>query len=207
MIKDDFYIIGLTGGIGSGKSTIARHVKDNYAAQVIFTDDIARDQMQYGGVSYGLVVGLLGEKILNNFGEIDRTILAELMFSDDELRHEINRLTHPPVHKIVMKLIDDYRNDEMTKYVLIETALLIEAGYQSFCDAVWYVYAPENERMERLCSSRAYSEKKAKEIFMAQKSDEEYRLAADYIINNSNNVNDSEIVKQISIGIRQLKEH
>ncbi len=205
MDKKDFYIIGLTGGVGCGKTRVAGIVAERFPAEVIFTDDVAREQMRAGGISYKRVVELLGDKILAPSGEIDRGILAELMFADTSLRNRINELTHPPVHEYVMDRINTFREDDRTSYVIIETALLIEAGYTTFCDAVWYVYAPEADRRRRLCETRGYSDLKTENIINAQKAETEFRKIATYVIDNGDGVSEDEIYKQICSGIMQLK--
>lgn len=190
-------IIGLTGGVGSGKSTVADIIVKHFPASAIFTDDIARKQMEPGGISYSLVLQEFGAGILDEQKAIDRKKLASIVFQDEKLLKRLNELTHPQVLKVVMQMIETLEASKKYEFVLVETALLKEAGYDTFCDEIWYVYAEETERRTRLKASRGYSEEKIDDVFLRQKSDSEFRSYCTRVIYNGADTTEEDIIRQI----------
>jgi len=176
-------IIGITGGVGSGKSTITDILKEHYHAFLINTDQVAHVLMQKDMISYKLIVDDFSESILNQNGEIDRTLLGKIVYQDSDKLTRLNSYTHPYVMDYVYNLIQCKREQKL-ELVCIETALPIEAGLKDICDEIWYVCAPEAVRRERLKKDRNYSEQKINNIFMNQLSDEEYRRASTHILKN-----------------------
>lgn len=177
-------VIGLTGGIGSGKSLVAGIMKEQYGASIIDTDQIAREQMEPGGASYQEVVDCFGSDILSTDGTIDRSRLAALVFEDKEMRLRINEITHPKVLATVRRQIDQHRLLQDTSYLLIETALMIESGYDFVCDEVWFVFASEEQRRSWLKSERGYSDEKIDAIFQNQCKAQEFRNRFPKVIEN-----------------------
>lgn len=178
-------VIGLTGGIGSGKSLVADILRDKYRALILDTDSIAKRQMEPGGESYRLVLEHFGEEILAPDGTINRQKLADIIFRDKDKRLLINQLTHPVVLEAVKKEIEEARNSGKTDYLVVETALMIESGYDFICDEVWYVYAPEETRRNRLKQTRGYSDEKSDSIMANQCRDEDFRARFDKVIENT----------------------
>jgi len=195
-------VIGLTGGIGSGKSTVADILREKYNACILDTDSIAKRQMEPGGESYRLVVEHFGEEILSPDGRIDRQKLADIIFRDAGKRLKINQLTHPIVLEEVKKEIESRRKSGITRYLVVETALMIESGYDYICDEVWYVYAPEEQRRRRLKESRGYSDEKIDSIMANQKKDEEFRAKYNKVIENTSDRQHLE--KQVDDLIRNM---
>ena len=195
-------VIGLTGGIGSGKSLVADILRDKYKALILDTDSIAKRQMEPGGESYRLVVEHFGEEILSPDGRIDRQKLADIIFRDAGKRLKINQLTHPIVLEEVKKEIESRRKSGITRYLVVETALMIESGYDYICDEVWYVYAPEEQRRRRLKESRGYSDEKIDSIMANQKKDEEFRAKYNKVIENTSDRQHLE--KQVDDLIRNM---
>lgn len=177
-------VIGLTGGIGSGKSLVAKILKDKYGAYLLETDRIAKEQMEPGGVSYQEVVAYIGPEILAPDGTIDRAKLAGIIFEDKEKRLKINQITHPKVLAEVQREIEEKRILGTIPYLIIETALMIEARYEFTCDEIWYVYTPEDERRNRLKKERGYSDEKIDSILANQNKDEAFRQAFSKVIEN-----------------------
>ncbi len=182
-------VIGLTGGIGSGKSRVADLLRKEFFAYVIYTDEIAREQMRKGGCSYQGVVRQFGTDILEESGEIDRAKLARLIFEQEELVKLLNSLTHPNVHQEVQHQIEAVKGKgEQYSSIIVETALLFEAGYQDFCDEIWYVHAPLADRIKRLTETRGYSEEKIDSIIRKQKPEEFFLKNSTVVIENGNEV-------------------
>jgi dephospho-CoA kinase len=177
-------VIGITGGIGSGKSLVAKILVEKYGAYFLNTDRIAKEQMEVGGVSYHGVVEYFGKEILEQDGSINRKKLAEIVFHDKDKLKQLNALTHPQVLKEVLEELSSLRKEGKVPYVIIETALMIEAGFDYICDEVWYVYTPEEIRRERLKKERNYSDQKIDRIFEFQSKPEEFRKRFPKVIEN-----------------------
>jgi dephospho-CoA kinase len=181
-------VIGITGGIGSGKSLVTKIMEEKYGALVLNTDGIAREQMDPGGVSYREVVAFFGQGILAEDGTIDRHKLSLIVFEDREKLNKLNAITHPKVLVEVRKEIDRHRKLADIPYLIIETALMIESGYDFVCDEVWYVYAPEERRREWLKISRSYTDEKIDSIFGNQSKEEAFRQKFPKAIENIGNI-------------------
>lgn len=192
-------IIGLMGGVGSGKSTVADILEKKYGAHLIITDEIAKRLYEKGEESYQKIVSYFGTGILNNDGEINRKKLSEIVFADKDKLEKLNSFVHPLVMKCVIKEIDDIKatnehkqKEKQVKYIVIETALLIEAGYRDLCDIVWYVAVEEEVRKQRLMNIRGYSEEKINAILKNQMSDKDYSDNCDRILYNNGELYDLE---------------
>ncbi len=197
-------VIGLTGGIGSGKSLVAKILKEKYGAYILETDRIAKEQMEPGGVSYQEVIDYIGREIVVEDGSIDRGKLAKIIFEDKEKRLKINEITHPKVLTEVQNEIESMRKKGNVPYLLIETALMIEARYEFTCDEIWYVYAPEEERRNRLKKERYYSDEKIDSIFENQNKEEAFRKAFSKVIEN---VGDKKLIEeQVDKMISELRD-
>ncbi len=191
---EELKVIGITGGVGSGKSTISKLLEVNFGAYIIDTDMIAHRLMEKDGVSYKLVVKNFGESVLDENGNINRKALGLIVYKDKDELLKLNSLTHPYVTSEVERIIKE-KASENYKYVCIETALPIEANLNDVCDMIWYIYTPEDVRISRLKSSRNYTDEKIKAIMDKQLSDKEYK---EYSTNVIINVNDKEqIIDQI----------
>ncbi|MDF2511691.1 MAG: hypothetical protein K0S04_1557 [Herbinix sp.] len=195
-------VIGLTGGIGSGKSLVANILRDKYKAYILDTDSIAKAQMEPGGASYEEVVDYIGDSILDPDGRINRSKLAAIIFDDKDKRLQINEITHPKVLEQVKAEIQAMRNRGTVPYLLVETALMMEAGYDYICDEVWYVYAPEEERRERLKRDRSYTDEKIDSIFQNQSKEEAFRRTYSKVIENVGDI--SLIEEQVDALIQSL---
>jgi dephospho-CoA kinase len=196
-------VIGLTGGIGSGKSLVATIMKEQYGASIIDTDGIAREQMEPGGASYQEVVDCFGAGILTSDGRIDRAKLAAIIFEDQEKRLQINGITHPKVLLEVQKQIVLHHQCDDVPYLLIETALMIESGYDFVCDEVWYVFAPEELRRRWLREERGYSDEKIDAIYANQCKAEAFREKFPRVIENIGDIN--RLQEQVAALIEELQ--
>jgi dephospho-CoA kinase len=177
-------VIGITGGIGSGKSLVANLLRDKYGAHILDTDRIAKEQMEPEGASYQEVVNYFGKDILSVSGFIDRSKLAAIVFSDKNKLLKLNELTHPKVLLAVRDEIQVIRDKKSVPYLVVETALMIESGYDFICDEVWYVHTPEEERRNRLIRERNYADEKIDSIFESQSKAEAFRKRFLKVIEN-----------------------
>ncbi len=204
LIRGRCNIIGITGGVGAGKSTILNYIKDNYSSVIIYSDDVANDIKKKGYPAYKPIVELLGTGILDEDGEIDKKKMAARIFSEKALLEKVNNILHPAVNAFIINIIDNERRTNDHDFVFVEAALLIENGYKEIADELWYVYADEDTRRKRLSSSRGYSDEKITSIFEKQLSDDEFRKACDFVIDNSRSEEDS--FKQIDKKLGEWKE-
>ncbi len=184
-------IIGITGGVGAGKSRILDFIKDNYNSYIILADDLAKDLCLKGQRCYEPLINLLGSSVISENGEIDRRVMADMIFEKPELRELVNSIIHPAVLNFILEKIDQLKALETVDYFFIEAALLIECGYKKIVDELWYIYASEDVRRNRLRESRGYSDEKIDNIFKSQLSESEFRENADFVIDNSGSVDDS----------------
>ena len=197
-------IIGITGGVGAGKSTILDYIKENYNARVIYSDQVANDIKKRGYPAYDELVELLGREVLDSDLEIDKAKMAEAIFRDKTLLDKVNNVLHPAVKTFIISIIDKERTAREHDFVIVEAALLIENGYKDIVDELWYVYADEDTRRKRLKASRGYSDDKISNIFKGQLSEAEFKKHCDFIIDNSSS--ESDAFKQIDNKLGEWKK-
>ncbi|MDF2608857.1 MAG: hypothetical protein K0R92_331 [Lachnospiraceae bacterium] len=174
-------VIGITGGVGGGKSTVTDILREQYKAYLINTDQIAHTLMQKGEISYQLIINHFGTGVLDEHGNISRSLLGALVYQAPDKLRRLNSFTHPYVMEQVKEIINQKR-EENVPIVCVETALPKEAGLKEICDEIWYIYAPEELRRERLIKSRNYSDDKISGIFMNQIKHEEYKQISTHMI-------------------------
>ncbi len=189
--KNRTNIIGITGGVGAGKSTVLQYIKDNYNCLVIFSDDVANDIKKKGYPAYDALIELLGDSVLSEDGEIDKAKMASLIFNDKKILEKVNNILHPAVNTYIINIIESERNAGRYDFVFVEAALLIENGYDRIADELWYVYADEKVRRERLKASRGYSDEKVTDIFGKQLDDATFRKYCQFVIDNSGRQEDA----------------
>ena len=185
-------VIGITGGIGSGKSVVTSLLRDKFDAAVIDTDTIGHEVMEIGKSAYKKVVEIFGNKVIAEDGSIDRKKLGSLVFDNQKLLCKLNNIIHPAVEAEVDKRIAEFTKKKY-KYIALETALLIKVGYNRKCDKVWFVYADKDIRLKRLYDNRGIGKEKAGKIFESQNTEEEFRQIADDVIDNSGSEAETEI--------------
>ena len=189
-------VIGVTGGVGTGKSTILQFLEERFHAAVIMADDVAKELMCPGEVSYNAIVGYFGDEILmkdaanGTAPEIDRARLSQIVFHDPDKLKALNAMTHPLVKVKIMSLIEEFKRLGY-ELIVLESAILIQAGYRDLMDELWVVHTDRNTRYERLIESRGYSVEKIEAIMSNQLPDEEMEAAADFVIDNSGKPEDA----------------
>ena len=193
-------VIGVTGGVGAGKSTVLNYIENSCKCRIIFSDQVANDIKLKGQSCYEPIVRLLSEDILGDDGEIDKKKMAAKIFSDDKLLLKVNEIIHPAVNNYIFGEIEKEKEKNELDYLFIEAALLIENGYGKIVDELWYIYADEEVRRQRLKDSRGYSDEKINDIFKGQLRDEEFRRHADFVIDNSGDENDTKRQIDLKLG-------
>ena len=178
-------ILGITGGVGSGKSKILYELSNLYGAYIVESDKLAHALMAPGQTVYQAVVEAFGTEILQAEEPyaIDRAKVAQIVLADKEKLAQLNALTHPAVKAWIRKDIEEKRKQDVKIYV-IEAALLIQDGYKEICDEIWYIYVNEETRIKRLMKQRGYTEERCRAMFHSQEPESYYRKYADFTINN-----------------------
>ena len=177
--------IGITGGIGAGKSEILNYIRRHYKCEIYLADQVAHLVKKKGTPCFVQLVELLGQDVVGPDGEIDKGKMAEKIFSDEEVLEQVNAIVHPAVRVFLMERLERARAVGEVELFFVEAALLIEAGYGEVVDELWYVYADAAVRRERLKKSRGYSDEKIESIMAQQLSDEIFRRNCDFVIDNS----------------------
>ena len=178
------HVIGITGGVGAGKTKILTYLSEHYSCRIILADEVANQLKEPGQKCYEEIVTLLGTQILKPDGTIDRLKMAERIFFDWELLQRVNEIIHPAVKEYILQAIEEERRRNKIDFLFLEAALLIEEGYESIVDELWYIYADEAVRAERLKANRQYSDEKIQKILRSQLSDAEYRAHCSTVIDN-----------------------
>ena len=178
-------VIGITGGVGAGKSAILNYLKEKHGAMVVEADKVGHLLMEPGGACYYSVVEKFGSSILNGDQTINRGKLGKIVFADPQLLDALNKIIHPKVKSYIVSEIAKERAYHRTNLFVVEAALLIEDHYDVICDELWYIHTDEQVRAERLKESRGYDDEKIESIMANQKSPEEFKKACHVVIDNS----------------------
>ena len=184
-------LIGITGGVGAGKSEILQYIRKHYKCEIYLADQVAHEVQSPGQPCYQKMVELMGNGILQEDGTIDRAKMASRIFLEKELLLKVNALVHPAVQTYLLDRVKEARQNPEVELFFIEAALLIETGYKEIADEMWYIYADEKVRRNRLEASRGYTPQKISQIMDKQLSEEAFREACDFMIDNSGTLEDS----------------
>jgi dephospho-CoA kinase len=178
------FILGVTGGIASGKSTVARMLEQLGAPLVDF-DVLAREVVAPGQPALAEIVDHFGDGVLLPGGELDRAALSEIVYRDPERRRVLEGITHPRIAERYARRVEEYIDQNPGGIIQAVVPLLFEAGMQQMFDRVLVVYIPESEQIRRLVARDRIDEEKARSILAAQLSIEDKRQRADEVIDNS----------------------
>ena len=177
--------IGITGGVGAGKSAVLEYLADTYNFDIIMTDDVAKGLYTKGSKTYEMMIALIGEDIVDETGEIDKKKLADIIFSNANKRMAVNSIVHPAVKQEVITRITNNKIAGRLDYTFVESALLLTEHYDVFCDEVWYIDTSEDIRRRRLKESRGYSDEKIDNILKSQQALENIKDKCSYCIDNN----------------------
>ena len=177
-------MIGVTGGMGAGKSRVLAYLEERWGAHTLRLDDVSRQMLDVGGLCYDETICIFGERIVKPDGTLDRPLIAALIFEDPTLRERLNALIHPAVKTYTRRFAEEMRR-QGADLIVIEAALLIEDGYDEICDELWYIFADEETRRKRLKESRGYGDARISGTFANQLSDAEFRAHVDFVVDNS----------------------
>lgn len=179
-------IIGLTGGIATGKSTVSAMFKD-MGIPVIDTDAIAHDALSPNAETYRILIDTLGEAILAPDKTINRNTLGKMLFNDPVVRKQVNEIIHPYVRQVV--------DTELTRlkalnhpFIVVDVPLLFETNFHTLCDVTVFVYAKQYQQIERMMARDHIDEAYAKQKLKAQLPLSKKRTLADFVIDNSQSI-------------------
>lgn len=178
-------VIGVTGGVGAGKSSLLNLIGKREDCEILMADEVAHYLEEPGQECYEKLLALLGKEIITQDKKIDRKKMAVQIFSNKELLEEVNKVIHPAVKDFIINEIERKKKEGLISFFFVEAALLIEDGYDTICDELWYIYAEDFVRKRRLIDSRGYSKEKVKKIMESQLEEETFRSYCKVIIDNS----------------------
>ena len=189
-------VIGLTGGIGTGKTVVSGLVQ-NLGASVINADQVGHEAYTPHSPAWQEVVAAFGDSILQDSGEIDRGMLGSIVFADPEQLAILNGIMHPRMASIVKEKLTDLNNSGI-QVALVEAAVLFEAGWDSLVDEVWTTESPEDSVVARLVERNGYAPEEIRKRIASQMSSEERSRRANEVITNFGRMSDlEETVKEI----------
>ena len=183
-------VIGITGGVGAGKSQVLEYLGRSADCRIIIADQVAHALEEPGENCYRQLVALLGQEILTEDGRIDKNKMAAKIFGDRDLLLQVNGIVHPAVKTYITEAISEAKLKGKPEYIFIEAALLIEDGYVKIVDEMWYIHADEAVRRNRLRQSRGYSDEKIDRIMQGQLPEEEFYRHCPVVIENSGTLED-----------------
>jgi dephospho-CoA kinase len=176
-------VIGLTGGIATGKSAVARLLRER-GAEVLSADEAARDVVRPGSPVLARIVEAFGPGVLLPDGSLDRAALGRVVFADEDARLRLEAITHPAILALLRQRIDAIMAERPEAWVVVETPLLYEAGMEDWFDRVVVVTAPEHLQVARLRERDGYSEEEARRRIAAQMPLAEKAARADVVLSN-----------------------
>lgn len=177
-------VLGITGGIGSGKSEILRYLEEK-GAYILEADSLAHKLMLPGEAAYVKIVECFGEDILMPDKKIDRAKLGALVFNDKNALNKLNDIVHPTVKTYIRDDIAKKKKINSPDMYVIEAALLIQDGYKEICDEIWYIFVERKERIRRLISGRGGNAVTYENVMNVQEPDSFYFENCDKVIDNN----------------------
>lgn len=194
--------IGITGGVGAGKSTVLDFLAEKYQAYVMKADEIGHLVMEPGQECYEPVIALFGKQIIKDDKTIDRRRVSDVVFSHPDMLERLNEIIHPAVKRYIRRQLE-LKRQQGQKICVVEAALLLEDHYQEFCDTIWYIHTDQEIRIRRLMENRGYTREKSISIIASQAPEEFFRANADYVVVNNTDL--KETWQQIEEGIRKYE--
>lgn len=193
-------VIGITGGVGSGKSQVLSYLSTFPKVCVYQLDEIAHQLQVPGTTCYQNILSYFGEDILQEDGTLNRMRLGEIVFQTKEKLQALNEIVHPEVKKYVCRLIESRQDD----IIVIESAILIEAGYQELCTELWFIDTCDEVRTQRLITSRSYKKEKINQMIEHQLSKQVFRSVCDVVIDNSKDLDN--LYKTVQLEFLRFQE-
>lgn len=182
-------LVGLTGGIGSGKTTVAGMLKER-GAVVFDADVLAREAVEPGTPGHEAVVGRFGADVLALGGDVDREALAAIVFADPAARRDLEAIVHPEVRRLFAEAAEAYQDTD--RVVVLSAPLLVETGMHTAFEVLVVVSAGVERQLERLLRERGMSEEQVRARIAAQAPLEDKAAVADVVVDNDGSIEDLE---------------
>lgn len=200
-------VIGLTGGIGSGKSTVSRMLR-GLGAKIIDADQVAREVVEKGKPALKEIAETFGEETLYEDGTLNRKKLGSIIFSDDEKRLKLNEITHPRIIEEIHRKIDKCKSDQCTDLLVLDCALLFEMDMENLVEESWLVSLDKETQIKRIMTRDDMTLTDAENRVNSQMSLEEKAQRATRIIDNSSVVNEThkQVMELWNEAVREEKE-
>ena len=180
-------IIGVTGGVGSGKSAVLNYIEEHFDSRIVNADEVGHMLMMPGRECYEPVIELFGEWVVKEDGSLNRSMIGDIVFDSPAMLKKLDDIIHPAVKKYILREIEKSKKED-TKFFFIEAAILLEEKYDEICDEVWYIYCEKEVRMERLRRDRGYSDEQIRQRMENQLSEEEFEARCDFQLYNDEDV-------------------
>jgi dephospho-CoA kinase len=187
-------IIGVTGGIGSGKSTVSR-ILDEMGAAIIDADVIAREIVQKGQAALNEIVKFFGKDVIDNEGELNRRKLGSLVFNDKDKLESLNKITHKYITERIKEKILDISDAGSVELIVVDAAIPFQYGFMDVVDEIWVVLSDIEVRIARVMARSGLSHEQVVERIKSQKSDEQYLSIAHKVLINNGSV--AELKEQV----------
>ncbi|MCR5796658.1 MAG: dephospho-CoA kinase [Eubacterium sp.] len=175
-------IIGIVGGVGSGKSEVLNIIKRRFGARIIMADAVGAKIMRAGEPGFEPIVELFGPEVIGAEGELDREYIASRVYKDETLMGRLEAIVHPLVKKEVKSYVEHLDPDEICFY---ECAIMFETRSDEICHKICGIITDDDIRIQRLQENRGYSPEKSREIMSKQMSCDELRKRCDFVIENN----------------------
>ncbi len=195
------YIIGVTGGVGCGKSEVLRYLSEKWDVRILQLDLIGHTLLEPDSPCYKRIADLFGPAAVKADGTLDRSVIGGRVFRDEAMRQALDDILHPEIRRKTAAILEQLKGEGVPA-AAVEAALLLEAKYDEICDETWYIYADESVRTRRLILSRGYSEERIRGMMAAQMKEEEFRAACSAVIDNSGTFERTE--RQIDSRMRDI---
>lgn len=182
-------VLGITGGVGSGKSLVLEYLKEEYGAYICQMDETAKELQKSGTECFREIVRHFGTEIVGSDGELDRAKLGGIVFAEEEELKKLNEIVHPAVLEHVRRDIEEKAGTGVELYV-VEAAVLTDV-FRDLSDELWYIYVREEIRRERLKASRRYTDERITRMIASQPAEEVFRETCDVVIDNSGDFEDT----------------
>lgn len=184
-------IIGVTGGIGSGKSTVSRILRD-LGAKIVSADKIARDIVHKGEKALLEIVEHFGDEILTSNGELDRKKLGTIVFGNNEKLEVLNSITHKYIVEKIVNIVEQFKMDNKSGIMVIDAPIPVEHGFIDIVDQVWVVTADIDVRVKRIIERDGITREEALSRINSQKKESEYLDIADEVLVNNGEIEELE---------------
>lgn len=174
-------VIGITGGVGAGKSAVLSYLSQKYKANLLVADEIARQLLMPGERAHAKVKAIFPEELFEEDGTIKRQEMAGYIFMHPDMRQKQNDIVFPMVKE---HIVGEIAKMDPDKLIVIEAALLIEEHYDEICDTMWYIHSSEEKRRARLKENRGYPDERIDAMFRSQLTEKDFQMHCEVVIDN-----------------------